>query len=147
MKRLLLLLTALSFSTPARAQIDAKQFHDDLQAIAAAPSRVIGSPGYFAAADYLAREIQRLPNVELKVHEFPVMVPVTESATIDLGSGRVEKVYPFWPAQVRLCATPAEGMSGKLVYAGDCRYEQLKPASLTGQIAVVEASASGNWVQ
>jgi ABC-type lipoprotein release transport system permease subunit len=85
--------------------------------------------------------------VELKVHEFPVMVPVTESATMDLDGGRVEKIYPFWPAQVRVCATPAEGIAGKLVYVGECRYDQLRPASLAGQIAVVEASTGENWTQ
>ena len=72
------------------------------------------------------------------------MVPVTESATLVAGQ-RVENVYPFWPAQVRTSSTPAEGITGKLVYAGDCRYEQLKPASLFGQIAVIEASAGARW--
>src|SRR5947208_3644126 len=104
------------FCLPARGQIDPAQFQTDLRSIAAAPARVIGSPGYSAAADYLQREIEKLPNVELKVHEFPVMMPVTESATVDLGGGRVEKIYPFWPAHVRVCATPAEGITGSLVY-------------------------------
>src|SRR5581483_3870074 len=143
----LFVVVALIWPMVARAQIDADAFRADLRSLAAAPARVIGSPGYYAAADYLAREIEKLPNVELKVHEFDVMMPVTESATLDCGEGRVEKVYPFWPAQVRLCATPAEGISGRLVYVGECRYEQIRPASLSGQIAVVEASAGENWVQ
>ena len=127
--------------------VDANQFGSDLNQITMSPARVIGSAGYYAAGDYLQHEIEKLPNVELKRHEFPVMVPVTESATIDLGDGRVERIYPFWPAQVRICATPIEGISGNLVYAGECRYEQLRPKSIKGQIAVVEASAGGNWVQ
>src|SRR5262249_49495869 len=111
------------------------------------PSRVIGAPGYYSAADYIEREIGKLPNVELKQHEFAVTVPVTKSATLDLGGGRVEKVYPFWPAQVRVCSTLPEGIRGRLIYAGECRYDQIRPASIKGQIAVVEASAGGEWVQ
>src|SRR5262249_46725382 len=80
-------------------------------------------------------------------HEFPVMVPVTESATLETGDGRIEKLYPFWPAQVRLNATPLEGFRGKLIYCGECRNDQIRPASLMGQIAVVEASAGDRWIE
>jgi len=127
------------------APLDTAQFRTDLSALCESPSRIVGSDGYFSAARYLESEIAKLPNVELKKHEFPVMVPVTQSATLDLGSGRVEKVYPFWPAAVRACSTPAEGITGKFVYAGECSYEQIKPASIKGQIAVVEASAKERW--
>ncbi|HEX3355374.1 MAG TPA: hypothetical protein VHS31_00230, partial [Tepidisphaeraceae bacterium] len=127
--------------------IDARQFQTDLAQIAQSPSRIIGSAGYDAAGTYLQQEISKLPNVELKTQEFQVMVPVTQSATLEMGDGRTEKVYPFWPAQVRVCSTPAEGIRGKLVYVGKCEYEQLRPASLRGQIAVIEASAGGNWAQ
>ncbi|MEO6436816.1 MAG: hypothetical protein ABIP55_13790, partial [Tepidisphaeraceae bacterium] len=132
--------------TPA-AQVDATKFRADLDALCQSPSRIIGSEGYDRAAQYIEAEITKLPNVELKTHEYAVMVPTTASATIDLGGGRVEPVYPFWPAHVRVCSTPPNGIAGKLVYAGECRYEQLRPASLDGQIAVVEASAGSRWVE
>ena len=122
-------------------------FRADLQALTRDRSRVIGSEGCDRAGAYIEETARKLPNVELKTHEFPVMVPVTRSATLDLGGGRVERVYPFWPAQVRVCSTPADGITAKLVYAGECRYEQLRPASLDGQIAVVEASAGSRWVE
>src|SRR4051812_7345048 len=105
------------------AEIDTEQFKRDLAAIAKSPARTIGSPGYYDAANYLDAEIQKLPNVDLKKHEFPVMVPVTRTATLDAGGGRIEPVYPFWPAHVRVCSTPAEGIHGKLVYAAECRYD------------------------
>jgi hypothetical protein len=129
------------------AEIDGKQFQTDLSALCKSPSRVIGSPGYYDAARYLEEEIAKLPNVELQKHEFPVIVPVTKSATLDLADGRVEVVYPFWPAHVRVCSTPAEGIRGRLIYAGECRYQDIKPASLSGNIAVVEASAESRWIE
>jgi hypothetical protein len=55
--QVILLLAVLSFATAARAQIDPAQFRKDLEAIASSPSRTIGSPGYFAAAEYLQGQI------------------------------------------------------------------------------------------
>lgn len=131
----------------ASAQVDAARFEADLRALTRSPSRVIGSEGYEQAAAYIEAQVAGLANVELKRHEYPVMVPVTESATLVLEGGRIEPVYPFWPAHIRVCSTPPDGITGKLVYAGECRYEQLRPASLDGQIAVVEASAGSRWVE
>src|SRR5580700_7208624 len=93
----------------APGQIDAGKYRADLTAICGFGSRVVGSPGYYAAGKYLEEQISELPNVELKKHEYAVMTPVTESATLTLSGGSVENVYPFWPAQIRTCSTPVEG--------------------------------------
>ncbi|MGH7215385.1 MAG: hypothetical protein ACREIT_11535, partial [Tepidisphaeraceae bacterium] len=91
-------------------------------------------------AAYLEQELGALPNVRWQKHDYPVMTPVTEQATLAVeGVGDV-RVYPFWPAQVRVNATPAEGITGKLVYVGQGRAADIKPGDLDGQIAVVEAS-------
>ncbi len=138
-----------AFSSPAATidPIDAAQFQKDLEQIAQSPSRIIGSPGYDSAGVYLQQQISKLPNVELRTQQFQVMVPVTRSATLETADGHAEKIYPFWPAQARVCSTPPDGIRGKLVYVGNCEYEQLRPASLRGQIAVIEASAGVNWAQ
>jgi hypothetical protein len=133
-------------STLAHAQIDATQFRNDLTELSRHQSRVVGSNGYDEAGKYLQDQIGKLPNVELKAHAFPIIVPVTQSATLDLGGGRIERIYPFWPAQVRVNSTPPGGIAGNLVYAAQGRYEELRPASLYGQIAVLEASAGGRWM-
>src|SRR5688500_15679128 len=143
---LVVALVLIIFANVAHAQVDGQRFRHDLAELMRHESRVIGSSGYDAAGKFLESEIAALPNVELRKHEFSVMAPVTQSATLDLGSGRVERVYPFWPAHVRVNATPPQGITGQLVYAGEGRYEQLRPASLRGHIAVVEASAGGRWM-
>ncbi len=143
---LLALAAACLFADLALAQIDREQFRRDLATLTSSPSRVIGSKGYDDAGRYLEREIRKLPSVELRTHEFTVMMPVTQSATLELGDGHVESVYPFWPAHIRVNATPFDGITGKLVYVAQCRYEQLRPASLKGQIAVIEANAGERWV-
>ncbi len=131
----------------ARGQIDEGQFRKDLQSLTAAPNRIIGSDGYAAAGAYLENQIKTLPNVELQTHDFEVMVPVTHSATLTIDGRGIERVYPFWPSRIRLNTTPAEGITGKLVYLGDATFEEIPPATVRGQIAVVEASAKGLWSQ
>src|SRR2546423_311055 len=97
----LLLIILILICSPAlvRAQIDEQKFQQDLQAIAT-HSRAVGSDGYYKAANYLENQINSLPGVEWRRQEFPVVVPVTNLATLTLPGGRVENVYPFWPAKV-----------------------------------------------
>ena len=107
--------------------IDREQFARDLTALTSHPSRVIGTRGYDEAAAYIERELTALGSaIEWRRHEYPVMAPVTTSATLHLRTPGVlapsgsadEPVYPFWPAGVRLCSTPAEARSVSRVTGG-----------------------------
>src|SRR6266566_4434043 len=72
-------------STRADSTLDQDQFRKDVAALCASPSRVIGTSGYAEAQEYLRSQIAALDaSVELREQEFPVMAPVTQSATIDL---------------------------------------------------------------
>ncbi|WP_428938316.1 FtsX-like permease family protein [Fontivita pretiosa] len=143
----LALVLSLTLIGSAQAQIDDAQFRRDLEAIASHTSRIVGSDGYYRAADYVESQIRSLPQVQLQRHEFPIMVPVTEQATLTLPDGTAERVYPFWPASVRVNATPAAGIRGRLVYCGTATPEEIPPADVLGQIAVVESSAADRWTQ
>jgi hypothetical protein len=137
-------LCAMLIAAPgARGGIDAQRFRDDLKQLCAPPTRITGSEGYAQSADFLEREIKSLPNVEVRRHEYPVMVPVTREAVLRAGD-RTERIYPFWPASVRVNATPADGITGRCVYVAGATFDTIKPADLAGQIAVVDASA-GTW--
>ena len=134
-------------AAPLRADIDEPQFRTDLQALCGPSSRIVGSDGYYAAVKYVQQQVESLPNVELRRHEYAVTVPVTQSAALSLPDGSIEPVYPFWPALVRVCSTPADGIKGRLIYCGTCAPEEIRPADLHGQIAVIEASAGERWAQ
>jgi hypothetical protein len=146
-----MLLAAVSISRAAdeAGNIAAAQFQKDLYALTASPSRVIGTPGYVQAGNYLVQQFKALgPSVQYRRHEFSVMVPTTTSATLTLGSDshHPQEIYPFWPAEVRLNSTPPEGITGKLVYVGNADYASIHPP--TGPwIAVVEATAGQRWTQ
>jgi hypothetical protein len=126
-------------------QIDPQRFEQDLKELASAP-RIIGSDGYYKAADYLEEQLKSIPGLEYRRHEYPVMVPITRSATLSgPGLAQPERVYPFWPAQARVNATPAGGLNGKLVYIKTAKHKDIPPAALKGQIAVVEAGPHAAW--
>ncbi|HRK29487.1 MAG TPA: hypothetical protein PLD59_00300 [Tepidisphaeraceae bacterium] len=132
----------------ARGAIDEAAFHRDLARLSDAPTRVIGSDGYRRAVEYVASEAQKLgDSVEVRRHDYGVMMPVTESAGVTIDGATAAPVYPIWPAGVRMNATPAEGISGRLVYCGQATLAEIRPSDLRGNIAVIEASAAGGWQQ
>jgi hypothetical protein len=131
----------------AFAQIDDAQFSNDLHALTSSPTRVVGSDGYAKAVAYLEQQIRALPNIELQRHDFPLMVPVTTRATLRRArpDAKDEPIYPFWPASVRTSSTPPQGIKGHAIYCGHLRPAEVRPGSLSGNIAVIEASVGEDW--
>jgi hypothetical protein len=81
-------------------------------------------------------------------HEFSVLVPRTDEASLTLSGGASpgpQRVYPLWPAGVRTQSLPEEGIAGKLYYVGAGEFSDLPVSSLDGQIAVLESTCGGNW--
>lgn len=153
LKGLLRILPALIFTlaiclvSTALAQVDAAQFTKDVQWIGSRV-RTPGSEGYEQTAGYIEEALTALGNkVEWRKHDFDLMVPVMGEASLELPGAGQSRIYPFWPAGIRLNTTPAEGISGRLVYSGDGLIEQIRPKDVDGQIAVIEAAAAGNWQQ
>ena len=131
---------------PAQLQgIDDARFRSDFTALTSPPTRVVGSDGYARTVEWLSAQIAQLTNVELKTHTFSMMVPVTRHSTLTLPDGSTQNVYPFWPAQSRVNSTPADGITGELVYCGQAHIDQIPPARVNGNIAVIEASAGQLW--
>lgn len=161
----LIVLTILAVSCQTFAAVDEAAFRNDLKTLASAPTRVIGSQGYKDAFAYIEHEIGKLGGaVTLQRHEFTVMMPVTESATLQFTPVAVQpdssrdrdpvaqrpdshQIYPFWPAGVRVNATPTGGITGRAVYCGNATLPEIKPKDLRGQIAVIESSAGLAWQQ
>lgn len=143
--RLLALLLVFLSAGVARAQVDRKQLESDVAALAG-QTRAVGTAGYDAAVDYIKSQVSALPGIELQEHAFPLMTPQTRSATLAFpNSGPTLKVYPFFPAAVRLNATPAEGFTGELVYCGRGEYHNIPAARVAGNIAVVDGDTGDEW--
>ena len=129
----------------ARGQVDEAAFTADVAALSAQPTRMPGSQGYYNAATYLVNQIKALPNVQVQEQRFQVLAPETDAASLTVPPRPAAAIYPLLPAGVRLNATPAEGITGRLVYCGVGELKDVRPAALDGQIAVLETTAGDRW--
>ncbi len=141
----LILIVALMLSVSAHAQLNEPQLTADVKYLSSLSTRMPGTPGYRDAAAYVQQQITALPNVKLNRQVFPVMVPFMESATIAIPNRPPENIYPLWPAGVRVNSTPVEGITGHPVYCKNADLADITPATLNGQIAVLETASGDNW--
>ncbi|MHC4200073.1 MAG: hypothetical protein ACYSU0_08790, partial [Planctomycetota bacterium] len=131
----------------------------DTEWLASFPSRVVGSSGHARAMRELERRLDDLPGVRVWKHDFPVLMPKVLRADLTLADGPMRgthRVYPLWPASVRLHSTPdpdpsregepGEGIAGALVYVGKATPRELRPKSLRGNIAVMEFASRDGWM-
>jgi hypothetical protein len=136
-----------TLARPGWAGVDRDRFRADLRQLCTSRGRSVGSEGYREAGPWLEEQLRALPNVDVRRHEFPVIAPITRAASFYKSGGPAagERIYPFWPAGVRVNATSAEGITGRCVYLGEATYDRITPKVLQGQIAAVEASARSAW--
>jgi ABC-type lipoprotein release transport system permease subunit len=144
-RTLLFVILSLTTTNPAQAQLNEAQFTNDVKYLSSLPTRMPGTKGCSDAAAYVQQQIVSLNNVQFRRHLFPLMVPFTESASINIPGRSPENIFPMWPAGVRLNSTPADGITGKLVYCKDADLKDIVPAELNGQIAVLETTSGQNW--
>ncbi|MDT8390589.1 MAG: FtsX-like permease family protein [Lentisphaeria bacterium] len=151
-KTLFFLAAALCSSSVFAADFIA-DVKNDTQALCAAPSRLLGSPGHAAAKEMLAARIETYPAVKRLIRQpFPVMVPETRRSELTITAGEfsgTHQVYPVWPDNVRMKTTPPEGISGNIMYIGTGQYDELPAKSLRGAIAAIEMSVydEGTWLR
>ena len=127
------------------------QVKDNTKWLTSYGTRQVGTAAHRRLQDDLLAKMQKLaklPNVKVWTDEFPVMVPVNDQTSLQIKDGAMSGrhvIYPIWPDVARLNATPAAGISGKLIYVGDAAYDQLPAHSLRGNIAVMEMSAYAHY--
>ena len=140
-------LSLVAAASLCTAQIDEARFTTDLTTIATQQSRCPGTPGYSKTVEFLDQQLRTLPGVTWRRQNFEAMVPVTRFATISLPDKQVERVYPFWPAGIRLNGTTPMGVTGRLIYCGNAEPTDIPLPDLHGKIAVIEAAAGENWTR
>ncbi len=122
------------------------RLQSDIAALSAYPSRVPGTPGNLAAADYVEKRFKQIGLTRVKHDEYLVTSPVTHGkATLDL-NGRALSVFPVYPNQVVASTTPAKGLSGPLVYAGLGRPSDFNGRRIDGAIVALDFNCGMNWI-
>ena len=120
----------------------------DLEWLTGPETRVVGTAGHAEVCERVERTLRAMSGVCVWRHEFPVLSPVTEAASLSVVSGPCageHRVYPLWPAGVRLPSTPPGGISGDLVYVAEAEFADLPPAGLRDRIVVMEITGGDAW--
>jgi len=115
------------------------------EAIASFGSRQTGQPGCTKTAEYIRDQFTSigLEGVALKTGQ--VTVPASGDGSVTLPDGRTITAFPLVPNGVQPSSTPAEGLSGRLIYAGEGRIEGLQGKDLDGAILLMDYNSGNNW--
>jgi hypothetical protein len=144
---------APSSAAPPPFTLDRELLERDTALLAAGPHRLAGSAEYHRAADQVERRLREIGIAEVFSQPFAAPQLATREAFIELapaagtgGAARRLPIVPMRPNGIVPPATPAEGISGELVYVGRARAEDIvRP--LEGAIAVLDYESGENWLR
>ena len=139
-----LLSSSLAFAQSATSDTVAR-LQKDVTELTKYPSRVPGTPGNMAAARYVESRFKEAGLTNVTAEEYEVTVPVTKNASLNL-NGRSLKVFPLYPNHVATSSTPANGISGPLVYAGAGTPRNFNGQKIDGSIVVLDFDSGMNWI-
>jgi cell division protein FtsX len=121
------------------------RLQNDVAALTKYPSRVPGTPGNIAAAQYMAARFKQIGLEGVREEEYDVTVPVTKNASLTVG-GRTLGVLPLYPNHVATSTTPPEGISGPLIYAHTGMPRDFNGQDIKGAIVVLDFNSGINWI-
>ena len=107
-------------------------------------SRVSGYAGCDRAAEFVEEEFRRLGLEKVSVQEFPLAIPVDEGGVLEV-NGQQFAVYPLWPDLVRTPATPPNGITGPLIYAGKSKVEDYEGKEVEKALVLLDYNCQDNW--
>ncbi len=121
-----------------------------IRRLSAVDSRVTGYPGCEEAARYVEQRFRELGLEDVTVEEFPVLVPWSDpargpAATVATSDGREREILPIWPNLVRCPKTPPEGLTGKLIYAGNGELRSFNGLEVIDSIVMVDFNCGNRW--
>ena len=141
--RIWLLAGALLLAAGAHA---AGQFAADCQALTRTPHRLLGSPELTQAAGYLEGRFRAIGVDKVIEQQFPVMTPVITRCTVTVG-GRALPLLPMRPNGIMLPVTPAGGINGTLLDAGNGALTAYGKRKALGKIVVLDYNSDTAWLR
>jgi hypothetical protein len=142
---LVILVGTLGRAVAVSPDIDLERVKSNTSAMGNFASRMVGSEGHRHSQDLILSEVRKLPNVQVWTQDFEVVVPRTLESSLTVSGGTPETIYPIWPSGARLQTTPAEGLSGRMVYVGQGTPGEIPVKSVADQIAIMEITGGKNW--
>ncbi len=150
--RLLVLVVALSCLVPfgpasAFSQIlDANQFLADIRALAALEDRSTGTPGNYAAAEYIKDRFTSLGFDVVASQGFTVPTLQHRQSRLTLSpDGPSIPILPFLGNAISPQHIPEAGIKGPLVYVGTGEPKAFNGKKIAGSVILMEIESARNW--
>jgi len=121
-----------------------------IEHLAATDSRVTGYPGCKQAARLVEQRFRELGLQDVTVEEFTTLVPWSDpargpAATVATSDGQEREILPIWPNLVRCPKTPPDGLTGKLIYAGNGELRSFNGLEVINSIVMVDFNCGSRW--
>lgn len=135
----------------ATACVDYDELRHTINYLASLGSRVTGYPGCEAAAKFVEQKFRELGLEDVTVEEFPVLVPVTvrdeagRLSSLTVRGDRSFEVLPMWPNLLQTTTTPPDGITGKLIYAGNGDLRAFNGKDVTNSIVLLDFNCGAEW--
>ncbi len=130
---------------PGAVDVVRGQFARDHERICSFGSRFAGQPGAAATADFLEAELRAAGIARRWRQPVELVLPVTESCTLEINDAPAARIYPVWPNGANLSTTSQEGITARAVYIGTGELSELPVDELAGRIAVMEFNTQARW--
>ncbi|MCS6862849.1 MAG: M28 family peptidase, partial [Abditibacteriales bacterium] len=147
--------------------VDLNRIRADVETLVSFGSRVTGYAGNRRAANLIERRFREL-GLEVMTQEFPIPMPMDEGATLQVTSDQSAgnsrqpagsrepstiphqpltiKLYPLWPNLVRTSQLPPEGITGRLIDAGDGELSRFNGKEVAGSIVLLDFNCGLRWL-
>ncbi|HDO42242.1 MAG TPA: FtsX-like permease family protein [Candidatus Bathyarchaeota archaeon] len=127
-------------------EINFSEIRGHVEILSSFQTRLTSYHGCEEAANYIESFLR---NIGIKVmrHSYKVLVPVDYGANITIFPQQVTyNAYVLWPNDIQPCATPPEGIEGKLIYIGNGQLEDFDGLNITDSIVLMDFNSQNNWL-
>lgn len=139
------LVCALALALLSPCPAEGRSAREDLAFFAGLGDRYTGSPGAEAASEYIEKAFEEAGLQEVSYQEFLTPVPQVMNAVLE-AEGASVRLFPWGPNLVYLPVTPADGLSGKLVYVRNGNFAQFDGEAIQGSIVLMDMDSRENWL-
>ncbi|MGA2265802.1 MAG: M28 family peptidase [Phycisphaerae bacterium] len=147
------LLAALGFAAAggavrAAGPLSLQTFENDVQALTANPHRLAGYPdGSLAAGQYVLKRLKDMGfgSKEIFTQDVPVIQPITTQSVLVV-DGNSYPIVPMRPNILQASITPAEGLSGPVMYVGKGDMPDYGTGDPNNKIVAMDLDCGMNWL-
>ena len=138
-------LLMLSLHPGLVSDASAQYYPEDAAYFGEIGDRSAGTAGSDLAAEYILKTFSNAGLEKVGTQDFLTPVAQLSSASLEI-DGKILPVYPWGPNLVYIPVTPADGITGPLVYGGSGDFQDLDGVRVRDSIVLLDMDSENNWL-